>query len=163
MIGHCGRQVIVALCGLLAAGPIVARAEERAPAKIIHAAVYQVGVAAVDITPHYPIRLSGFGFRRTESEGVTQPIWAKALAVGLPNETPAVLITVDNLGVPDYLVAEVAARLHQKAGLPRERFAVTSTHTHTAPMLRNVAPTLFGMPIPPEHQEHIDRYTRELT
>ena len=40
----------------------------------------RVGVAAVDITPDYPVRLSGFGFRRTESEGVTQRIWAKALA-----------------------------------------------------------------------------------
>ena len=43
--------------------------------------IYQVGVAKVDITPSYPIRLSGFGFRRTESEGVTQRIWAKALAI----------------------------------------------------------------------------------
>src|SRR5690349_595494 len=34
---------------------------------------YKVGVAQVDITPtQYPVRLSGFGFRRTESEGVTQ-------------------------------------------------------------------------------------------
>ena len=41
-----------------------------------------VGVAAVDITPDYPVRLSGFGFRRTESEGVTQRIWAKAIAFG---------------------------------------------------------------------------------
>src|SRR5437867_8381486 len=43
--------------------------------------IYQVGVAKIDITPSYPIRLSGFGFRRTESEGVTQRIWAKAIAI----------------------------------------------------------------------------------
>ena len=40
-----------------------------------------IGVAQVDITPDYPIRLSGYGGRRTESEGVTQQIWAKALAI----------------------------------------------------------------------------------
>src|SRR5438552_14542884 len=28
---------------------------------------YAVGVAKVDVTPSYPVRLSGFGFRRTES------------------------------------------------------------------------------------------------
>jgi putative membrane-bound dehydrogenase-like protein len=121
---------------------------------------YSVGVAAVDITPTYPVRLSGFGFRRTESEGVTQQIWAKALAVG--NDEPAVLIAVDNLGVPAGVVEEVATRL-RKACVQRERLAVTSTHTHTAPMLTNACPTLFGVPIPKEHQEHIDRYTRELT
>src|SRR5439155_27125778 len=64
---------------------------------------------------------------------------------------------------PAYLVEEVASRLAQKAGVRRERVAVTATHTHTAPMLKSVAPTLFGQPIPKEHQERIDRYTAELT
>ena len=121
----------------------------------------QIGVARVDITPEYPVRLSGFGFRREESEGVTQRIWAKALAIG--DEQPFVLITVDNLGIPDAMVQEVSARLAKNTKVRRERLAVMATHTHTAPMLRGVAPTLFGQPIPPEHQERIDGYTRELT
>src|SRR5436190_7925671 len=97
---------------------------------------YSVGVAKIDITPAYPVRLSGFGFRRTESEGVTQRIWAKALVID--DGQPAVLITVDNLGIPAYLVEEVAARLGKKAGLGRNRLAITATHTHTAPMLKGV-------------------------
>jgi len=121
---------------------------------------YEVGVARIDITPTYPVRLSGFGFRRAESEGVTQRIWAKALAID--DGTPTVLLTVDNLGIPARMVEEVAVRLEKKARLPRDRLAITATHTHTAPMLTGVAPTLFGMPIPKEHQEHIDRYTAEL-
>ena len=121
---------------------------------------FAVGVAQADITPTYPVRLSGFGFRRTESEGVTQKIWAKALAFG--DDEPALLIAVDNLGVPVGIVDEVARRLATK-GVKRDRLAVTATHTHTAPMLTNVCPTLFGVPIPKEHQEHIDRYTKEFT
>jgi putative membrane-bound dehydrogenase-like protein len=122
---------------------------------------YAVGVARVDITPGYPVRLSGFAFRRAESEGITQRIWAKALAID--DGRPAVLLTVDNLGVPAAVVEEVAHRLERRAGLRPDRLAVTSTHTHTAPMLTGVAPTLFGQPIPKDHQKHIDRYTRELT
>ena len=80
---------------------------------------YQVGVAQIDITPAYPVRLSGFGFRRIESEGITHAIWAKALAIDDGKEGPAVLITTDNLGVPDELVNEVAARLRKRAGLKR--------------------------------------------
>src|SRR5688572_13243780 len=38
------------------------------------APAFPVGVAQVDITPDYPVRLSGFGGRRTESEGVTLKI-----------------------------------------------------------------------------------------
>ena len=121
-----------------------------------------VGAARIDITPNYPIRLSGFGFRRQESEGVTHPIWAKALAIGAKGESPAILVTVDNLGVPDYMVRDLARRLKSKAGIDPARLAVTSTHTHTAPMLDGVAPTLFGEPIPPDHQAHIQQYTKEL-
>jgi putative membrane-bound dehydrogenase-like protein len=122
---------------------------------------FDAGVAAIDITPSYPVRLSGFGFRRTESEGVTQRIWAKALAID--DGSPLVVVTVDNLGIPAAMTEAVAARLEKKAGLRPDRFAICASHTHTAPMLRGVAPTLFGTPIPNEHQDHIDQYTAELS
>ena len=127
-------------------------------------ATYSVGAAQVDITPDYPVRLSGFGFRRTESEGVTQPIWAKALAISTDAQSePVVLITVDNLGIPAAMFEEVATRLEAKAGLKRARLSITATHTHTAPMLRGVVPTLFSGPISAEHWAGIDRYTAFLT
>ena len=140
----------LSLCMLLP-GAVVARPAD----------VFDVGVAAIDITPSYPVRLSGFGFRRTESEGVTQRVWAKALAID--DGSPLVVLTVDSLGIPTAMTEAVAARLEKKAGLRRDRFAVCASHTHTAPMLKGVAPTLFGTPIPKEHQDHIDRYTAELT
>ncbi len=124
---------------------------------------HQVGVAEVDITPDYPVRLSGFGFRRAESEGVTQRIWAKALAFSDPDRGPAILITTDNLGVPSDVTQEVARHLKEQIGLHPDRLAITASHTHTAPMLSGVAPTLFSIPIPPAHQANIDRYTREFT
>jgi len=124
---------------------------------------FELGVAQVDVTPDYPVRLSGFGFRREESEGVTHRIWAKALAIKDPAKGAAVVITVDNLGIPAEMTQEVARRLNQAVDLPHQRLAITASHTHTAPMLTQVAPTLFGTPIPTKHQMNIDRYTRELT
>lgn len=124
---------------------------------------FELGVAQVDVTPDYPVRLSGFGFRRDESEGVTHRIWAKALAIKDPVKGAAMVITVDNLGIPAEMTQEVARRLKQKIALPHQRLSITASHTHTAPMLTQVAPTLFGTPIPTEHQKNIDRYTRELT
>ena len=63
-----------------------------------------VGIAEVDITPDYPVRLSGFGGRRTESEGVTLKIWAKSLAFADEKEGPAILITTENVAVSDETV-----------------------------------------------------------
>ena len=122
----------------------------------------QVGAARIDITPGYPIRLSGYAVRKQESEGVIQQLWAKALAIGSDKESPAILITVDNTGVPEAIRKEVVRRLQKEKGIKLERVALCSTHSHTAPCLAGNLPTLFGEPLPAEHQAHIERYTREL-
>ncbi|NBV21994.1 MAG: hypothetical protein EBS05_08750 [Proteobacteria bacterium] len=121
-----------------------------------------VGVVQVDLTPEYPVRLNGYGGRRLESEGIEQRIRAKALAIGDDVEGPFVLVTIDNCGVPEWIRAELLQRLAAKH-VTSDRFALCSSHTHSAPMLNGVLPTIFGIPIPPEHQLHIDRYTREFT
>jgi putative membrane-bound dehydrogenase-like protein len=119
---------------------------------------YKVGTAKVDITPEHAIRLNGFGFRRAESEGVYQKIYARALAID-DGKSPVVLLAVDVLGIPADVYNEIAKRLEKKAGLKRERLAITATHTHTGPMLTGANPTLFGVPIPNAHQANIDKYT----
>jgi hypothetical protein len=126
-------------------------------------AVFWVGAAKVDISPEAPIRLSGYGNRRTESEGVAQQLWAKALAIGSDTEGAAVLVTIDNCGVSGRITDAVAARLARKSGLARERFAICSTHTHTGPCLTGVLPNLFSQVIATNQQATIDRYTSELT
>jgi putative membrane-bound dehydrogenase-like protein len=143
------------LAGLVLAAAAFPACADEAPQP-----AYSVGLARVDITPDYPVRLSGFGSRRTESEGVTHKIYARALAID--DGEPAVVLAIDSLGVSIEHVNELGRRLEKKAKLKRERLAVTATHTHTAPMLAGTVPTLFGVPIPKEHQDTIDRYTREF-
>lgn len=120
-----------------------------------------VGVAKIDITPELPIRLSGYLARKTEATNVAQRIWAKAIAIGTDREGPAILLTVDSIGVPSTVRDEVLERL-LKRGISTERFAICATHSHTTPCLAGNLPTLFGEPIPPEHQMRIARYTEQL-
>src|ERR1041385_3823429 len=122
-----------------------------------------VGVAKIDITPGYPIRLTGYAVRKTESEGVVQKLFAKALAFGSDAENPAILITVDNCGVPATIRNEVARRLQKKEHIDPDRVAVCSTHTHSGPWVEGFAPNIFGAPIPADEAERVKRYTRELT
>ncbi|MDA1229717.1 MAG: neutral/alkaline non-lysosomal ceramidase N-terminal domain-containing protein, partial [Planctomycetota bacterium] len=123
--------------------------------------IYSVGFAAIDITPAYPIRLNGFGGRRKESEGVRQPIWAKALAVGTTESDTVIVITVDTLGIPDVLHGRIAEKL-KPHGIDRSRLAICASHTHSGPMIRDCANTLFGQPIPDDHWQTILKYTDEL-
>ncbi len=125
--------------------------------------VHSIGIATIDITPDYPVRLSGYGNRREEFESVEQRIWAKAIAIGSDADEPAILITVDNCGVPDTMRAEVALRLEKKAGVKPDRLAICFSHTHCAPCLTGALVNIFSSDIPIEHQSRIDRYSRELT
>lgn len=132
------------------------------------AATYSVGLSKVDITPAYPVRLNGFGGRRDESEGITQRIYAKAIAMsersgGKDAGDPMVIVTVDNLGIRLSMVEEVSRRLREKTGLGRARLAVTFSHSHTTPKVNGASDTIFSSPIPAAHQERIDRYTSDLT
>jgi hypothetical protein len=123
---------------------------------------YSVGAASVDITPDYPVRLCGYGVRQNESSGIDQHIFAQALAIGTDKEGPALVLAVDNIIVPTYMRTDLVARLARKTRVRNDHLTVCSTHTHCAPMLKDVCTCLYGADIPAEHQEHINRYTREL-
>jgi hypothetical protein len=71
------------------------------------------------------------------------------------------LITVDNCGVPASLVEAVCGQL-ASTGLRHEQLVVTVSHSHSAPWLQGYAPFLAGEPVPPEHEQHREQYTRDL-
>ena len=104
-----------------------------------------IGVARIDITPDYPIRLTGYAARSGMSTGAVQRLWAKALALGSDRQGPRLLITVDNCGVSARVIDEVARRLKANGRIRKRRgFAAgrcgvaqgTETGAGTAPPLR---------------------------
>ncbi|MBU6398915.1 MAG: neutral/alkaline non-lysosomal ceramidase N-terminal domain-containing protein, partial [Verrucomicrobia bacterium] len=153
-MNHSSRPIVFTVCAVLL--PILAVAAHGAETR------YPIGAARIDITPAYPIRLNGYVVRKTESQGIQQRLWAKALAIGGDRDGPAILITVDNCGLPASVVDEVAARLTRRAGIPRERLAVCSSHTHAGPCVTGMAPNIFAESIPEAQRATIARYTREL-
>lgn len=126
------------------------------------APVVDIGLAREDITPAFPVRMTGYGNRLTEAEGAEQQLWAKAMAIGNDAQLPVVVITVDNLGIPAAITETVAERLTKKVGLRLEALAICASHTHSAPSLRGMAGLILN-DVTPEHQQHIDQYTTELT
>ncbi|MBL8830496.1 MAG: neutral/alkaline non-lysosomal ceramidase N-terminal domain-containing protein [Planctomycetaceae bacterium] len=121
-----------------------------------------IGVAKRDITPQTPVRMTGYSSRANESEGVEQRLWAKALALGTGDQT-VVWITLDSLGIAADQTEELAAKLKQRFGLPRERLVICASHTHTGPFVRGVGNLIYPPPLPPEHVAHSERYRRELS
>jgi len=124
---------------------------------------WSVGVARIDITPSYPIRLAGYASRQRESEGVAQKLYAKAFALSRDGQEPALLVAVDNCGIPASVRQELVRRLARKTRIASERVAICSTHTHSAPLLDGYLPNLFVPPPSAEEQARMQRYTRELS
>ena len=125
---------------------------------------YEVGLAEVDITPAFPVRLAGLGTRRTESAGIDTPLFAKVMAFSqADNHDPVVLITIDHWGLPTVICDEVANRLETKSGLKRSHLSFTCSNSYSAPLVSGMSTAIFGEPISEEHQKAIEKYTAELT
>ena len=150
--------LIIGFAGLMCI-PLQAKAQNLSVAS--QNSFLPVGVAAVDITPDRPIRLSGYGSRKEPSEGIAQQLHAKALAIGNDNQL-SVLVTVDSIGVPAWVSNELSARLNRKVSLPRARLVVASSHTHAAPALYGTLPYIFVSGLTESEQEEIKRYTNRL-
>ena len=121
---------------------------------------YRAGVAAVDITPVEPIRLSGYASRTKPSEGVLTQIHAKALAISRGKHEQVVLITTDLIGLPRTITDPVAARIQQKYGLERAGIVFNSSHTHTAPYIKSNLSPLFELP--QSEKRTVDAYAERL-
>ena len=121
------------------------------------------GLARIDITPDYPVRLAGYAGRMDESSEVVERLAGRALAIGGDEgDGPAVLVLLENCSATAELTADLATRLAQKANVRPERCVVASTHTHSAPLLPEFARWHYTKAMPPEHLARMERYRREL-
>ena len=130
-----------------------------------------VGVSRINITPEGPIRLAGYGIRKkTESEGVIQPLSAKALAFGNDAQRPSILITVDLLGIPGHITTKLAQQLSEKIGIDPAQLVICASHTHGGPELGNTLNilqyrdnTFSDSLLAVDHLVRIAQYTSQLS
>ena len=115
-----------------------------------------LGVGRVDITPNEAIRMSGYGGRTGLSREIAGRLWTKALAIG--DENPVIIVTLDLIGVPDWLRERVVEQL----GIPEANIALCASHTHSGPHLRDVLNPIFMEDIPSDHWAVIEQYSDAL-
>ncbi len=121
---------------------------------------WKAGVARVPITPREPIWLAGYAARNKPSEGVLQEIHAKALALEDSSGAVSVVVAADILGFTRAMSDEIAGRVRQKYGLPRERLVLSATHTHSGPVTGQLLRPAY--PLEGAQAETIRRYTAWL-
>lgn len=130
----------------------------------------EVGVASIDITPEGPIRLAGYGARsKTESTGVIQKLYAKAMAFGSDADNTSVLITVDLVGITWPITSKLAEQLATKAAIKPDHLVICASHTHGGPEIGNLLNILQYRPghfsdslLSLDQLNHISQYREQL-
>jgi hypothetical protein len=117
---------------LLVFGVIVAAAS--APAQ---GADWKAAASKIEITPSESMWMAGYASRKKPSEGVAQPLYAKALALEDARGTRLVIVTTDLIGIPRRLRDDVAAEVNKRFKLPPESLLLNASHTHCGPELRS--------------------------
>lgn len=120
------------------------------------------GVARVDVTPDFPVMMTGYAGRSGPSAGVAQRLWAKALAIGGAEDAPALWLTLDNCGVTHEFWLQLRERIMRRTGVAADRIVLTISHTHSAPATTGWAPFIQPENLSGEAAAAIDRYTTLL-
>jgi len=120
------------------------------------------GFAKAEITPHEPLRLSGYGNRTEPYTGIDEPLWIRAMVARDAAGPARALVTVDTIGLPGQLVDQIARRLRRRHGIDRPDFVICFSHTHTAPHISGGLTNIFAKPLTDEQRAKSKDYTERL-
>jgi len=122
----------------------------------------EIGVSRIDITPAYPVRLTGYGNRTNVFDSVEQKLWGKALVLAQKGKPTMVWVTLDLIGFPGFFADSLYARLVKKIGLKdRAQLVVSATHTHNGPET-GVLVNIFGVTLAPNQLVDVKLYRDNL-
>ncbi len=122
---------------------------------------WKAGVARVVITPPEYMWMAGFAARDKPADGKLHDLWVKALALEDAEGNMGLLITSDIIGFSRELSLSICSQLQTKFKLERKDILLSSSHTHSGPVLNN---NLYGIypPFDDEQKNRLVRYQRFL-
>jgi neutral ceramidase len=118
---------------------------------------WKAGAAKIIITPPRLMWMSGYGSRDKPAEGKLTDLWAKALILEDGQGRRAALVTLDLVGIDRKLAQRVCVDLKNKFGLDRPRIILSTSHTHTGPVVGENLKAMYSLDA--AEQRHVDEYT----
>jgi len=98
------------------------------------AADLRAGLAKIDITPGQPVKLAGYESRKDFSQGVHDPLGARALALEHDGRH-LVLVSIDSLGFYNNTAEPLRNAVLEQCHLEPSELFLCAIHTHSAPTL----------------------------
>ena len=111
-----------------------------------------MGASQANITPAFPVMMSGYEARKTPSTGVHDSLFATALYFK-SSKTSLLLITADIIGYSKPFVDETRKKISAITDIPSENIMITAAHNHGGPVTR-----AYEKEVP----ESVEKYVKEL-
>jgi neutral ceramidase len=127
---------------------------------IIYAQI-RAGTGRIAITPQTPAWLTGYASRTKPSTEILHDLWAKAVVFEDKPDNRIVIVTTDILGLSREISEEVARRVGKKYGINRSQLLLTSSHTHSGPVIWPCLSIIFDLN--PADQKSAAQYSQKLT
>ena len=88
--------------------------------------------------------MAGYASRDRPADGKETELYSKALVLESANQTRAVIVTLDLVGIDRELASEVRQLLAKKYSIPESQILLCCSHTHSGPVVkRNLGPLHF--------------------
>jgi len=98
------------------------------------AADLRAGLAKTDITPSQPVKLAGYASRKDLSQGVHDPLGARALALEHDGKH-LVFVSIDSIGFYNNTAEPLRNAVLEQCHLEPSELFLCAIHTHSAPAL----------------------------
>ncbi|MCF7961431.1 MAG: neutral/alkaline non-lysosomal ceramidase N-terminal domain-containing protein [Pirellula sp.] len=107
----------------------------------ILAETWRAGSASARITPDEFMWMAGYASRDRPADGKVTELYSKALVLESANNTRAVIITLDLVGIDRELSNEVRDLIETRFSIPAAHVVLCCSHTHSGPVVkRNLGP-----------------------
>lgn len=106
----------------------------QSPKQPVNNGVLKAGLSRADITPSIPVKLYGYASRKTYSEGVHDPLTARAVV--FENNGKKILIVSTDIGSYPRDVFQVFQKaIMDRYGLKESEIFLSTIHSHSSPVL----------------------------
>lgn len=122
--------------------------------------IWKAGAAKAVITPTEPMWLAGWAVRKEPSHGTISDLFCRALTIEDASGTKLVIVSVDLIALPKWLVDPVAQAIEKRFGIARSQIVFCASHTHCGPEIRPDKEYFFQ--IPHEWMEKVPAYNERL-
>src|SRR5690349_5927777 len=96
---------------------------------------FSAGFAKTNITPGWPVPMSGYGDRKGPSKGVHDSLYVRATAFS-DGTNKALIISAEVIGLSHAFWKEVTDNIEQKFGIKKEFVMLAAVHNHSGPVTR---------------------------